>query len=175
MSSLKSAAGVATAAAALGMLFGLGLLVSGMSNPAKVLGFLDPVGRWDPSLALVMAGAIAVGGVGFRVAGRRASSLLGLPMRLASTGAIDRRLVAGSFAFGVGWGLAGFCPGPALVALGAGSTQALVFVAAMLAGMLGFDWIERRGEKNGPAMRLSAGRAEEAPCAPPRASHDVQA
>src|SRR5258708_2182538 len=105
---------------ALGLLFGLGLVVSGMANPAKVLGFLDLAGAWDPSLALVMAGAIAVGVVGFAVAGRRARSWLGLPMRLPSSRNVDRRLVAGGLLFGIGWGLAGFCPGPAVVALGAG-------------------------------------------------------
>ena len=126
-----------------GFLFGVGLLVSGMANPAKVLGFLDIAGRWDPSLALVMAGAIAVGGIGFALAGRRTASLLGAPMVLPSARNIDARLVLGSVVFGVGWGLAGFCPGPALVALGAGRIEALVFVAAMVAGMLLFARLDR--------------------------------
>lgn len=130
-----------------GIVFGLGLIVSGMANPAKVLGFLDVAGRWDPSLALVMAGAIAVGGIGFALAGRRKVSLLGAPMALPTTRAIDRRLILGSLVFGVGWGLAGFCPGPALVALGAGRVEALVFVAAMAAGMLLFGRIELRHER----------------------------
>jgi len=124
---------------AVGLLFGLGLIVSGMANPAKVLGFLDLAGAWDPSLALVMAGAIAVGVVGFAVANRRTRSGLGLPMRLPSNRSVDRRLVAGGLLFGAGWGLAGFCPGPAVVALGAGYWKAGVFVAAMLVGMAVFE------------------------------------
>lgn len=127
-----------------GLVFGLGLIVSGMANPAKVLGFLDVTGRWDPSLAFVMAGAIAVGVVAFTLARRRTSSLLGAPMRLPATRAIDRRLVIGSALFGMGWGIAGFCPGPALVSLGMGEVKGLVFVAAMLAGMGGFEFFERR-------------------------------
>jgi uncharacterized membrane protein YedE/YeeE len=123
------------------LLFGIGLLVSGMSDPGKVLGFLDLAGAWDPSLALVMAGAIGVGLIGFRLVRGRDASLLGLPMQLPAKGEIDRRLVVGSFVFGVGWGLAGFCPGPALVALGTGSVEALVFVAAMLAGMAAFQFL----------------------------------
>ncbi|HEV8554463.1 MAG TPA: DUF6691 family protein [Casimicrobiaceae bacterium] len=126
-----------------GLVFGIGLVVSGLVNPAKVLGFLDLAGAWDPSLAVVMAGAVAVGAVAFAVAGKRASTLLGAPMALPAAGGIDRRLVLGSLAFGVGWGLAGFCPGPALVALGAGKVKALVFVAAMLVGMLVFELAER--------------------------------
>ena len=118
-----------------GLLFGIGLIVSGMSDPAKVLGFLDLAGPWDPSLALVMAGAIAVGWVAFRLAGRRSTSLLGLKMNLPGATQIDRRLIAGSLMFGVGWGIAGFCPGPALVALGMGQAKAVVFVLAMLAGI----------------------------------------
>ncbi|BDT69693.1 hypothetical protein os1_38850 [Comamonadaceae bacterium OS-1] len=127
-----------------GLVFGLGLLVSGMANPAKVLGFLDLGGQWDPSLAFVMGGAIAVGAVAFAVARRRSVSLLGLPMRLPSNRHIDRRLVLGSLLFGVGWGVAGFCPGPALVGIGMGLAQAGVFVAAMLVGMGLFAWLERR-------------------------------
>ncbi|MCC5809816.1 MAG: YeeE/YedE family protein [Ectothiorhodospiraceae bacterium] len=127
-----------------GLIFGVGLLVSGMANPEKVLGFLDLAGAWDPSLAFVMAGAIAVGLIGFRLAGRRAQSLLSEPMHLPMRGDIDSRLVLGGLGFGVGWGLAGFCPGPALVALGALELKALVFVAAMLAGMALFEVLERR-------------------------------
>lgn len=127
-----------------GLVFGLGLIVSGMANPAKVLGFLDLGGRWDPSLAFVMGGAIAVGAVAFAVARRRTRSLLGAAMRLPAARAIDRRLVAGSVLFGIGWGVAGFCPGPGLVAAGMGEAKALVFVAAMLAGMMGYELIERR-------------------------------
>jgi len=127
-----------------GLVFGLGLIVSGMANPAKVLGFLDLAGAWDPSLAFVMAGAIGVGLVAFRIAGGRSRSLTGAPMALPTNRTIDRRLVGGAVLFGIGWGLAGFCPGPALVALGLGAPKALVFVAAMLAGMLGFELFERR-------------------------------
>ncbi|MGV3573120.1 MAG: DUF6691 family protein [Ramlibacter sp.] len=135
-----------------GLLFGIGLIVSGMANPAKVLGFLDLAGPWDPSLAFVMAGAIAIGALAFARAGRRAPSLLGLPMRLPTTTTVDRRLVGGSLLFGVGWGVAGFCPGPALVALGMGEAKAVVFVAAMLVGMGLFEVLEslRRGAAGQP-------------------------
>lgn len=128
-----------------GLVFGIGLIVSGMTNPAKVLGFLDLAGRWDPSLALVMAGAILVALPAFRVAARRRQSLLGEPMQLPTATRIDRRLVLGSLAFGAGWGLAGFCPGPALASLATGAVQPLIFCAAMLAGMGIFELIERRG------------------------------
>ncbi len=126
-----------------GLVFGLGLIFSGMADPAKVLGFLDLAGAWDPSLAFVMAGAIAVGMVAFIVARRRTVSLLGAEMRLPGARHIDRRLVVGGMLFGVGWGIAGFCPGPGLVALGMGEVKALVFIAAMLAGMGIFEWLER--------------------------------
>ena len=126
-----------------GLVFGVGLIVSRMASPAKVLGFLDLAGRWDPSLALVMAGAIAMGVFAFGWALKRRVTLLGTPMLLPQAGAVDRRLVGGSALFGVGWGLAGFCPGPALVALGAGQPKALAFVVAMLAGMLLFEFAER--------------------------------
>jgi uncharacterized membrane protein YedE/YeeE len=126
-----------------GLAFGLGLIVSGMANPAKVLGFLDLAGRWDPSLALVMAGAIGVGVVGFAIAGRRKETFLATRLSLPQSRDIDRRLVLGSVGFGVGWGLGGFCPGPALVALGAGYPKAMVFVIAMIAGMLVFEMIEK--------------------------------
>ncbi len=140
----KSLAPVA-AAAFCGLLFGIGLVVSGMANPQKVLAFLDLAGPWDPSLGLVMAGAVAVGLAGFAVAMRRERSLLGEPMRLPTATRIDRRLLLGALAFGAGWGLAGFCPGPALVAFAAGYGKAALFVAAMLAGMAIFEWLEGRG------------------------------
>ena len=127
-----------------GLVFGLGLIVSGMANPAKVIGFLDLAGRWDPSLALVMAGAIAVGAIAFAIARTRTASLLDAPMKLPSEQQIDRRLLAGALVFGVGWGIAGFCPGPALVAIGMGSTKAVVFVVAMLAGMGICQFAEKR-------------------------------
>ncbi len=126
-----------------GLVFGLGLIISGMANPAKVLGFLDLAGPWDPSLALVMGGAIAVGFFAFLVAKNRARSLLGAEMRLPNARHIDRRLVLGSALFGMGWGVAGICPGPGLVALGMGESRAVVFVAAMLTGMVVFELIEK--------------------------------
>ena len=125
-----------------GLVFGLGLMVSGMTNPAKVLGFLDLAGTWDPSLALVMAGAIAVGLVAFAIAKRRQTTWLGSPLFIPVAKHIDRRLVIGSALFGVGWGLAGICPGPALVLVGGGVTKGLIFVAAMLVGMGLFEWFE---------------------------------
>ncbi len=127
-----------------GLVFGLGLLLSGMADPGKVLGFLDLAGAWDPSLAFVMAGAITAGVLAFALARRRTRSLLGDAMHLPTKTGIDRRLVAGSLLFGAGWGLAGFCPGPALVALGMGESKAIVFVVAMLAGMGLFELIEAR-------------------------------
>jgi len=127
-----------------GLVFGLGLLLSGMADPAKVLGFLDLAGAWDPSLMFVMGGAVGVGAVAFAAARRRTRSLLGEPMQLPTATAIDRRLLAGALLFGAGWGLAGFCPGPALVALGLGEGKAAVFVAAMLAGMGLFEFVQRR-------------------------------
>ncbi|XUW92819.1 YeeE/YedE family protein [Burkholderia sp. M6-3] len=130
-----------------GLLFGVGLMVSGMANPAKVVGFLDLAGQWDPSLALVMAGAIAVGAIAFLFAKRRKKSLLGLPMQIPANANVTLRLVLGSAVFGVGWGLAGFCPGPALVALGAGLPKAWGFVAAMLAGMAVFELVERASQR----------------------------
>jgi uncharacterized membrane protein YedE/YeeE len=126
-----------------GLVFGLGLLLSGMANPQKVLGFLDIAGTWDPSLAFVMAGAIAIGVIAFRTAGSRQLTLLGREFRLPSKSDIDSRLVIGSVLFGAGWGLAGFCPGPGLVAMGAGQQKALVFVLAMLAGMAVFELLEK--------------------------------
>ncbi|HIV71666.1 MAG TPA: YeeE/YedE family protein [Candidatus Aquabacterium excrementipullorum] len=128
-----------------GLVFGLGLLVSGMADPAKVLGFLDLAGAWDPSLAFVMGGAIAVALPAFTLARKRRNALLtGEPMQLPTATRIDKRLLGGALLFGIGWGLAGFCPGPALVALGMGLDQALVFVLAMLGGMVVFEVLERR-------------------------------
>lgn len=127
-----------------GLVFGIGLIASGMANPAKVLGFLDLFGRWDPSLGLVMGGAVAVASIAFFLARRRTVSLLGAAFKLPTARHLDRRLVIGSVLFGVGWGIAGFCPGPALVVLGMGEGKALVFVLAMLAGMGLFEVLERR-------------------------------
>lgn len=130
-----------------GLIFGVGLLVSGMANPEKVLDFLDIAGQWDPSLALVMAGAILVGIFAFTIARQRTLSFLGFSMKLPSSTKVDKRLVVGGLTFGVGWGIAGFCPGPGLVALGAGEAKAVVFVAAMVAGMALFELIERQRAK----------------------------
>jgi uncharacterized membrane protein YedE/YeeE len=127
-----------------GLLFGLGLLLSGMTDPGKVLGFLDLFGAWDPSLAFVMGGAIAVGLFAFALAKKRSTAFLGGAMQLPTSKDIDRRLVLGGVTFGVGWGLAGFCPGPGLVSLAAGQPKAAVFVAAMVAGMLVFEFAEQQ-------------------------------
>lgn len=131
------------AALAAGLVFGIGLILGGMTDPGKVIGFLDLAGAWDPSLAFVMGGAILVGLFAFGVAGRRTTSFLGGAMHLPTNRDIDRPLVLGSLAFGVGWGLAGYCPGPALVSLGSGQLDAALFVAAMLAGMLIYVAAER--------------------------------
>ena len=125
-----------------GLVFGLGLIVSGMANPAKVLGFLDIAGSWDPSLAFVMGGAVVVTASGFALLRRRRVSLSGEPLHWPTATRVDPRLALGSLAFGAGWGLAGFCPGPALVAAAAGVPQALIFVAAMIAGMAIYSAIE---------------------------------
>lgn len=127
-----------------GLLFGLGLMLSGMTDPGKVLGFLDLAGAWDPSLALVMGGAIAVGVAAFALAKQRTMTFLGGALYWPDANAVDKRLVLGSLVFGVGWGLAGFCPGPAVVSLAAGQPKAAAFVAAMLAGMALFEMADRR-------------------------------
>ncbi|HEY0491222.1 MAG TPA: YeeE/YedE family protein [Telluria sp.] len=126
-----------------GLVFGIGLIISGMTNPAKVLGFLDLAGLWDPSLALVMGGAIAVGVLAFQIARKRSKSLLGDPMRLPGATQVDRRLLLGGLAFGVGWGLAGFCPGPALASLATGGVKPAIFTVAMIAGMVIYELLER--------------------------------
>lgn len=142
-----------------GSIFGLGLVVAGMANPAKVLGFLDLAGDWDPSLALVMVGAIAVGAVAFAIARRRTRSLSGSPMQLPTARRIDLRLIGGSALFGVGWGLAGICPGPALVLIGAGAAKGWIFLGALLAGMLLFQVLERRSAAL-PAAAAAGGRSD---------------
>lgn len=131
-------------ASTVGLVFGIGLILAGMTDPSKVQGFLDLAGQWDPSLAFVMGGAILVGMFVFPMAARRDRTLLGDAMRLPTATRIDRRLVFGSLTFGAGWGLAGFCPGPALTALASGRSEVLLFTAAMLAGMGMFEVLERR-------------------------------
>lgn len=131
-----------------GLVFGIGLLISGMTDPGKVLGFLDVAGNWDPSLAFVMGGAILVGIAGFANAQKRTSSFLGSAMHLPKSRDIDRRLLLGSLTFGAGWGLAGFCPGPALVTMGAGEPKAVLFVVAMIGGMLLFEALDRLRKKS---------------------------
>ena len=127
-----------------GLIFGLGLHLSGMTNPAKVLEFLDLAGDWDPSLALVMLGALAVSSVPFYLVRNRQVSLLGAPIQMPTQRTIDRRLVLGSLVFGMGWAIAGLCPGPAVALLLTGQWQVVVFTLAMVAGMLIFAGIESR-------------------------------
>lgn len=127
-----------------GVVFGLGLIAAGMTDPAKVLAFLDLAGAWDPSLALVMGGAIAVALVPFGWARRRGRTLLGQRIEWPAASGVDARLVLGSALFGIGWGLAGLCPGPAVVALAAGLTDVWVFFVAMLAGLLAVDLFDAR-------------------------------
>jgi len=127
-----------------GLLFGLGLILSGMTDPSKVIGFLDIFGLWDPSLALVMGGAIAVGFFAFALAKKRTVNFLGGALHLPTSSQIDKPLVIGAVLFGAGWGLAGFCPGPALVSLASGQIKAAAFVVFMLAGMQLFEMLGRR-------------------------------
>jgi uncharacterized membrane protein YedE/YeeE len=135
-----------------GLLFGWGLLISGMTDPGKVIGFLDLTGSWDPSLALVMGGAIAVGFFAFGTAKKRTSNFLGGALHLPTSSDIDKRLILGALLFGAGWGLAGFCPGPGIVSMAAGQPKAAVFVVAMLAGMLVFEWMDRLSRRTVPAV-----------------------
>lgn len=128
-----------------GLLFGLGLIVSQMVNPAKVLGFLDIFGNWDPSLAFVMGSAVAVSGLGYLIAKRRGVPVLAPRLEIPTSRDLDPRLIVGAALFGIGWGLVGLCPGPALVGLTFGPWQVSIFVAAMVAGMTIFrlvpaDW-----------------------------------
>ncbi len=132
------------AAAGCGALFGLGLLLSGMIDPRKVLGFLDVAGRWDPSLALVMAGAIPMAATGFALGRRRARPVCAPAFAARARQTIDARLVAGAVLFGAGWGLTGYCPGPALAGLGIGPGATWLFVAAMLGGMIAESGLSRR-------------------------------
>ena len=129
-----------------GLIFGIGLILAGMANPAKVLAFLDLAGLWDPSLGLVMGGAIAVGLIAFTLAKKRTKSFLGLPMNLPTSRIIDKRLIIGSLIFGIGWGLVGICPAPAFVLLGTGSLKGIVFLVAMLVGMAIFEYFDARNK-----------------------------
>ena len=139
----------------IGLVFGLGLVIAGMSDPAKVLNFLDlgaiPTGGWDPSLAFVMGGAIAVTFTGFRLVLRRKQPIFGGKFHIPTATDIDARIIAGPAIFGIGWGLAGFCPGPALTALTTGGSAALIFVATMLVGMAGARWFASRPASLVPA------------------------
>lgn len=128
---------------AAGLIFGLGLVISGMADPAKVLNFLDVAGRWDPSLAFVMAGAVAVTAAGYRIVLTRPKPIFAARFSIPTLRDIDGRLCLGAAIFGIGWGLAGLCPGPALVSIGLGAPGVLVFVPAMFAGMFAARWISR--------------------------------
>ncbi|MFM8466301.1 MAG: DUF6691 family protein [Oxalobacteraceae bacterium] len=127
----------------IGLIFGLGLILGGMTDPSKVIGFLDISGSWDPSLAFVMGGALLVGVIAFRFARHRTANFFGGAIRMPTKNDIDKRMVIGSLLFGLGWGMAGFCPGPAITSMGTGNTKALLFVLAMIAGMALFEGIER--------------------------------
>ncbi|MGC2412197.1 MAG: YeeE/YedE family protein [Stellaceae bacterium] len=128
-----------------GLIFGLGLVVSHMIDPAKVLGFLDLAGNWDPSLALVMIGAIPVSAIGYWATQGRPAPVLDTQFHGPTRTAVDAPLVVGAALFGIGWGLIGFCPGPALTSLILGRWQSWVFVAAMLAGMVIYRFLDRAG------------------------------
>ena len=148
-----------------GLLFGAGLILSGMSNPAKVLAFLDVAGTWDPSLLFVMVGAILVAALAFRYARTRVRPLFGHRIHVPGAGRIDIPLVLGSVTFGIGWGLVGYCPGPALTALAVGGRSTLLFVAAMVAGMAIFEVAERiRASRRDP--NLAGAHAAAGPAGP---------
>ena len=134
-----------------GVLFAIGLAVSGMTQPAKVVGFLDVTGNWDPSLAFVMGGALLVNVILFRVARRRSAPLFESRYRIPTSKIIDRRLVLGAALFGLGWGLGGFCPGPALTSVVTGTAQALTFVGAMVGGIFLHRWVDRKLLRRGSA------------------------
>jgi len=131
--------------ALIGLIFGLGIVLGGMANPAKVVNFFDIAGTWDPSLAFVMGGALAVTAIGYRLVLRRAAPVFGGSFALPARADIDARLLGGATVFGIGWGIAGFCPGGALPALGTGRVEVVVFVAAMIAGIVLVRAVERRG------------------------------
>ena len=126
-----------------GLLLGLGLILSGMANPAKVVGFLDVAGPWDPSLGLVMGGGLVAGSIGFALLKKQPTTLLGEPLNLPTSRKIDIRLIKGSVLFGIGWGITGICPGPGLVLLGAGISEGVIYVASLLVGMTLYSVIEK--------------------------------
>ncbi|MEX9947571.1 MULTISPECIES: DUF6691 family protein [Providencia] len=126
-----------------GILFGLGLLLAGMGNPAKILAFLDITGNWDPSLLVTMAVAMVISGIAFQLVKKRKTSILNCPLQIPSSKIIDKKLVIGSVLFGLGWGLGGICPGPAILLTGMGLTQGILFTLAMIAGMAIFQLFQR--------------------------------
>ncbi|MBV2190053.1 DUF6691 family protein [Providencia rettgeri] len=126
-----------------GLLFGLGLVVAGMGNPAKILAFLDITGTWDPSLLITMAVGMVISGITFLWVKKRSVSVLNCPLQIPTNQTIDKKLVTGSVLFGVGWGLAGICPGPALLLTGMGITQGIIFTLAMIAGMAIFQFTQK--------------------------------
>lgn len=126
-----------------GLIFGLGLTISQMVNPAKVLGFLDLLGNWDPSLAFVMGGGLVVTFIGYRLVLRRPKPIADLNFQIPQKKEIDTKLAIGAVLFGIGWGLVGLCPGPAIAALTIGGTPALIFLAAMIGGMVLFEAYQR--------------------------------
>lgn len=135
-----------------GIVFGAGLAISQMINPAKVLAFLDVAGEWDPSLAFVMLGAVAVTAVGYRVAFRRQRPAFDTQFHVPTRSDVDARLITGAAVFGAGWGLAGYCPGPALAGLAGGAAETVVFVASMAGAMILANWAESRsGDDRRPA------------------------
>lgn len=126
-----------------GLIFGIGLIVSQMVNPAKILAFLDVAGDWDPSLAFVMGGALTVTAIGYRLLDRQHKPVYGSIFQKPGKNDLDVRLIGGAAVFGIGWGLAGLCPGPALVVLSSGANEAVIFCVAMIAGMAAYKWLER--------------------------------
>ena len=141
---------------AIGLIFGLGISLSGMANPAKVLNFFDIAGSWDPSLAFVMGGALATTFLGYRLIFRRPAPVLDVKFHLPTATALDARLIGGSAVFGIGWGISGFCPGGALPALGTGAADVFAFVAALVAGILIANALKSAQSQRSAAVRKGA-------------------